>query len=363
MTKLTGSLLRRITLQGPITVADFMAEALNNPKYGYYATRDPLGVSGDFITAPEISQMFGELIGLWCAVVWQAMGSPDRVVLTELGPGRGTLMADALRASRGVPGFHEAVTLHLVETNPVLRSRQAETLADAGWAEPPRWHDDFTGVPDGALLLVANEFFDALPIRQFQRTEAGWHERLIDANEAGTGFCFGLGPAMAGPPLIDRSLWDAPPGSIAEVSPAGLSLAHILGTRIATAGGAALIIDYGYAPSQPGETLQAVRAHEFRALLDRPGETDLTAHVDFGAFLKAGTEAGATSFGPIGQGVFLERLGLGPRAEALLATATPGQTDDIRAARERLTGLDQMGKLFKATVLQNRALPPPPGFA
>jgi len=362
MTGLTDHLLRRIALQGPLTVAEFMAEALGHPKYGYYATRDPLGAAGDFITAPEISQMFGELIGLWAAVAWQAMGSPDRLILAELGPGRGTLMADALRATRRVPGFHDAVSLHLIEMNPVLRTRQAEALADSGLAAPPAWHDDFGDLPDGPLLLFANEFFDALPIRQFQRDPAGWRERMVDADDAGTGLRLGLGPVQPDPPLLDSNLKDAPPGSVAEVCPLTRTLAHALGARLAREGGAALIVDYGYAPSQPGETLQAMRAHEFRDILDRPGETDLTAHVDFAALLRAGCEGGASGFGPLPQGTFLERLGLGARTEALLTTATSRQAEDIRAARDRLASPGGMGDLFKAAVLQHPDLPPPPGF-
>ncbi len=234
-------------------------------------------------------------------------------------------MADALRATRRVPGFADALSVHLVETNPVLRKKQAETLAASGLARPPVWHDDIGGLPDGPLLLVANEFFDALPIRQFQRSEAGWHERMIDADEAGTGLRFGLGPVMVEPPLFDPRLRDAAPGCVAEVSPATLGIARVLGARLAATGGAALIVDYGYAPSRAGDSLQAVRGHEFRDVLDRPGETDLTAHVDFAALLTAGAEAGAAAFGPVGQGAFLERLGLGARAEALLARATPAR--------------------------------------
>ncbi len=362
MTALEKGLLERIALHGPMTLADFMAEALNHPKYGYYATRDPLGVAGDFITAPEISQMFGELIGLWCAVVWQGMGAPDPFLLAELGPGRGTLMADALRAARRVPGFREAAAVHLVETNPVLRERQAESLTAAGLKRPPAWHDDFASLPDGPMLVVANEFFDALPVRQFERSEAGWHERMVAAAEDGNGLHLAFGPAAPLPPLFVTPLGDSPPGSRLEVSPASLTLAHALGARLADHGGAALIIDYGYAPSQPGDTIQAVRNHQYCDILESPGEADLTAHVDFDAITRAAGEGGAQVLGPLEQGTFLQRLGLDARAEMLLAGASAGQVEEIRAARERLTAADQMGVLFKVLALQHPDLPIPPAF-
>lgn len=362
MNALTGLLRRRIALQGPITVAQFMAEALNHPKHGYYATRDPLGVDGDFITAPEVSQIFGELIGLWCAVVWQTMGSPHSFNLVELGPGRGTLMADALRATRAVPGFRNAASLHLIETNPVLRSRQKVAVANAALSRGPTWHDDLAGVPDGPMILVANEFLDVLPVRQFQKTENGWSERLVNVTEDGDALCFMLGPPHARPALLDESLWDAPLGSVAEVAPASLSLAHEVGTRVNVTGGAALFIDYGYAPSRTGETLQAVRAHAYHPVLETPGEADLTTHVDFAAFLRSATQAGAQVFGPVEQGLFLQRLGLDSRAEMLRTKATPEQATMIETSVKRLSNPDQMGTLFKAAVLQHPDLPMPPGF-
>ena len=362
MTPLEAELLDRIALNGPMTLAEFMAEALTHPRHGYYATRDPLGVAGDFITAPEVSQMFGELIGLWCAVVWQGMGAPDPFVLAELGPGRGTLMADALRAARRVPGFRDAARVHLVETNPVLRERQAQSLADAGLRGAPAWHDDFAALPDGPMLLIANEFFDALPVRQFERGESGWHERLVAASADGTALCLALGPAGSLPSLVPKGLADAAPGKTVEICPGGIALAHALGSRLAEQRGAALIIDYGYAPSQPADTVQAVRGHAYCGILEQPGETDLTAHVDFDALAGAAGEGGARVFGPLGQGAFLERLGLKPRSEMLLAGATPDQAAAIKAAYERLTAADQMGELFKAFALQHPDLAPPPAF-
>lgn len=356
-------LLGRIALSGPLTVADYMAEALGHPRFGYYATRDPLGAAGDFVTAPEISQMFGELIGLWCAVVWRAMGRPDPVHWGELGPGRGTLIADALRAGRTVPGFVEAARLHLVETSPVLRRLQAATLARAEPPHPPLWHADLSGIADGPLILVANEFLDALPIRQYVRTAAGWHERLVTADANGGGLAWALSPPLSRPPLLSPAVLDAPVGAVAEVSPAVIGVVDAIGRRLAEAGGAALIVDYGHARSAAGDTLQAVRGHAYHDPLADPGQADLTAHVDFETVLRAGAEAGARPFGPLPQGLFLERLGLGARAEALLAGADPAQAEAIRTARHRLTAPEQMGSLFKAVSLQHPELPPPPGFA
>ena len=223
-----------------------------HPRLGVYTGRDPFGAGGDFTTAPEISQMFGELIGLWSAVVWQAMGRPDPVALVELGPGRGTLIADALRAAHGVAPFRAAVRLHLVETSRRLRDRQGEALAQAGLDREPVWHDTLAEVPDGALLAVANEFFDALPVRQFQQTEQGWRERLVGIDGAGGGFGFVLAPSAAARTLVPPSLGHAPPDTVFEVSPTAIAIAHALGGRLTRCGGAALIVDYGYAEGATG---------------------------------------------------------------------------------------------------------------
>ncbi len=228
-------LLGRIALGGPLTVADYMAEALGHPRFGYYATRDPFGAAGDFVTAPEISQMFGELIGLWCAVVWQAMGEPDPVRWVELGPGRGTLMADAIRAGRTVQGFLQAAHLHLVETSPTLRSIQADTLAKGSPPRPPLWHADLSDIPDGPVILIANEFLDALPIRQFERTAAGWCERLVAAGPGGDGLIFALSPPSCRPPmLLSPAVFDAPLGAICDQSATDRDLD--LTTRLAVPG-------------------------------------------------------------------------------------------------------------------------------
>jgi NADH dehydrogenase [ubiquinone] 1 alpha subcomplex assembly factor 7 len=354
MTPLARLLARRIALAGPLTVAEFMAEALGHPEHGYYQHRDPLGAAGDFITAPEISQMFGELIGLWCLEVWREMGAPSPCLLVELGPGRGTLMADAMRAARIRPAFCEAARLHLVETSPALRALQAKALA----AHKPAWHERLAQLPEGPLLLVANEFFDALPVHQFVLGSEGWRERVVALQGEALAFATAApGPAFA--LLSDRQR----EGPAAEVSPSGLGLVGAIARRLAAQGGAALIVDYGTSRSMPGESLQAVQRHRPVDPLAEPGEADLTAHVDFEALARAAREAGAMVHGPLPQGEFLIRLGLPARAESLIARATPEQARAIEAARRRLLDTREMGTLFKALVLTAPNMPAPPGFA
>jgi NADH dehydrogenase [ubiquinone] 1 alpha subcomplex assembly factor 7 len=362
MTPLAERLRRRIALAGPITVSEYMAEALGDPAHGYYATRDPFGRTGDFVTAPEISQMFGELIGLWCAGVWADAGRPAPVSLVELGPGRGTLMADALRAARAMPGFLEAVRVNLVEMSPVLRRSQEAMLSNAPLAAPPAWLDRLADLPPGPMLLIANEFFDALPVRQFQRTERGWRERLVDWNEEESRFrpAVSLQAEPSGW-LVPPALADAPAGSVAEISPAGLSLAADIGARLKADGLAALIVDYGHVGPAAGETLQAVRRHRYADPLEAPGEADLTAHVDFAALSQAAREAGAEAYGPLAQGEFLRRLGIETRADRLASEATPEQAHEVASGLRRLTEPDQMGRLFKALALAPPGLRPP-GF-
>src|SRR5712671_6965901 len=259
MTPLEEVLARRIRTQGPLTVAEFMAEALGHPEYGYYATRDPLGRRGDFVTAPEISQVFGELIGLWCVDLWDRAGRPTPFVLAELGPGRGTLMADALRAARIVPEFLTALRLHLVETSSVLRQAQHRALKAFG----PVWHDSIASLPPGPCLLVANEFLDALPIRQLVKTETGWHEKLIGLSAEADSLAFALSPGPApSAALVPAELQAAPPGSVCEISPASLAVADTIARRVVAEGGAALIIDYGHVRRGCGDTLQAMRRHQ-----------------------------------------------------------------------------------------------------
>jgi NADH dehydrogenase [ubiquinone] 1 alpha subcomplex assembly factor 7 len=350
---LLAHLARRIRDAGPMSVAAYMEDALFHPRWGYYATRDPLGARGDFVTAPEVSQVFGELIGLWCAELWQRLGAPDPVLLVELGPGRGTLMRDALRAARIVPDFARAARLHLVERSPVLRAAQARTLAEAA----PLWHDALATAPPGPMLLVANEFLDALPIRQFVRAGAEWRERVVTMT--GDALTFALDPA----PATGENLPDAPPGAVCEIRPTSRTLAREIGERLAAAGGAALFVDYGYWPSACGDTLQAVRRHRAHEVLADPGEADLTAHVDFANFAQAAEASGARAWGPVPQGLFLERLGLGARAARLAANAEADAAERIRSGCHRLAAPEAMGTLFKALALTSPDGPAPAGFA
>ncbi|WP_299397176.1 class I SAM-dependent methyltransferase [Pelagibius sp.] len=362
---LLDELLTRIERQGPLSLADYMALCLTHPQHGYYMAGDPFGApraaGGDFVTAPEISQMFGELIGLWCADTWLRLGSPDPCLLVELGPGRGTLMADALRAARALPGFPEALQIHLVEVSPSLRQQQSAALAPNSAGQKVTWTDSLAELPDGPLLLIANEFFDALPVRQFEQTADGWAERVVVADGDG-----GLAMALAAPSplnaaLIPPGLRGAPAGSLAELCPQGLSLAAYLGARLAQQGGAALIVDYGPAASTAGATLQALRRHRRHDVLADPGSADLTAHVDFQSLAEAAEAKGALAFGPVEQGVFLQALGIDARAEAL-AEAAPAKAEEITAARRRLTAPEQMGSLFKALALTAPGLETPAGF-
>ncbi len=351
MTPLAEKLARRIAASGPVTVAEYMAECLLDPKHGYYTTRDPLGSKGDFTTAPEISQMFGELLGLCLAQAWLDRGAPAPFLLAELGPGRGTLMADILRATKVVAGFHDALTLHLVEVSPTLRAAQT-----AGIPHPVQHHDAADSLPDGPLFLVANEFFDALPIRQFQRADDRWRERVIGLHDGR--LTIGLADPMP-PDHLAHRLDDTAEGDIVEVSPASETIAKTLGARIAQHGGAALIIDYGNARFL-GDTFQALRQHETVDPLAAPGEADLTAHVDFEALARAAQPAVATEMTP--QGVFLERLGITARAQTLARNLGGDALQSHIAAHRRLTHADEMGTLFKAIALYQPGSPPPPGF-
>jgi SAM-dependent MidA family methyltransferase len=343
-----------IAAEGPISVARYIELALGHPRFGYYITRDPFGAGGDFVTAPEISQMFGELIGLWAAHVWQVMGSPPAVRLVECGPGRGTLMADALRAARAVPAFRAALSVHLVETSPALRAAQGRLLADAA----PRWHERLDTALEGPVIVIANEFLDALPVHQFQATAQGWRERLVGLAPDGA-LAFGLAPAVSAP-LVGT----VEPGSIIERSPAQEAVIAQVAAHVATAGGAALFIDYGASESGTGDTLQAVSRHVFVDPLARPGEVDLTTQVDFARLKMVAQRGGAAVQGPVRQGAFLDELGLSVRAERLSARATPTQAADLAAAVKRMTdaGPTGMGELFKAMAVANPALLPLPGF-
>lgn len=352
MTPLAQILARRIGAHGPISVADYMAECLLHPEHGYYTTRDPLGAEGDFTTAPEISQMFGECLGLALAQAWADQGGADRVILAELGPGRGTLMSDVLRAARALPAFQAAIEVHLVEASPALKARQAKTLEGV----KVTWHDHIETLPKGPLFLLANEFFDALPVRQFVRQGTGWCERQVGLVEGQ--LVFGV---TAPAPIADLAhrLDDTRDGDVVELCPALPSIVSEIGQRIDAYGGVALIVDYGDWHSL-GDTVQAVKAHQPDDPLADPGQADLTAHVDFEAIAKAATPALASEM--VEQGLLLARLGISERAEILSHQMSGKQLETHISAFKRLTDAQEMGSVFKAIAIHPRTMPVPPGF-
>ncbi|MFF8798682.1 MULTISPECIES: class I SAM-dependent methyltransferase [unclassified Methylobacterium] len=354
-TPLLALLAREIRAGGPIGLDRYMALCLGHPRHGYYATRDPLGRSGDFVTAPEISQMFGELIGAWAAAILPALSAaaPDaRPCLVELGPGRGTLMADALRALRAAGADFD---LHLVETSPVLRRIQAERLSEAA----PTFHDSVASLPEAPLLVLANEFFDALPARQFVRTGRGWCERRVGLAPEGERLAFGLDPEPDA-----RIAAEAPEGAVLTLPSQALMVTRDLCRRLVARGGALLAVDYGHDRPGFGDTFQALAGHRFADPLARPGEADLTVHVDFAALARAAAAEGAAVHGPVAQRDFLLALGLDQRAERLKTRARPDQAAAIEAARARLTDPDPrgMGALFKVLGASHPALGPLPAF-
>ena len=353
-----------IEAQGPMSVAQFMTISLLDPQHGYYATRDPLGAGGDFTTAPEISQMFGEMLGLWLVQAWADQGCPKNPRLVELGPGRGTLMADILRTAAVAPEFLADLDVVLIEASPALQQVQAEKLrgpngiigADISWQAQ---FDDSLG--DRPLFLVANEFFDALPVRQYVKTERGWCERMVTAlNDE---LVFALAPVAVPRAAIPADRERAPDGGVYESSPAAMALAEDIGRIVANKGGAALIIDYGYGEASGfSETLQAVSGHRFADALAQPGEDDISAHVDFAALAQAGKRGGAAVFGPVTQGMFLANIGITERAEQLMKT-NPASAQDLLTATERLIGNEQMGSLFKAMAFVPSSIGGVAGFA
>ena len=339
MSELAEHIKTQIRDGGPMGLDRYMLECLAHPTHGYYMTAEPFGVSGDFTTAPEVSQMFGELIALWLAEQWLLMGQPQNTRLVEIGPGRGTLMADALRALSSIPTMMEQTSVHLVETSPRLKEVQAETLRNHIGIQ---WHDHINDVPDGPMLLVANELFDALPIRQFVKTDNGWAERHVGLSDDGAfewqDIACPAPPHMAAP--------EAKVGDTIEVSPASSALMADISRRIKFQGGAGLIIDYGYYELATADTLQAVKDHDFSNPLEHQGASDLTAHVNFVALKNIAETTGIHVFGPVAQGLFLTGLGIGARANQLI-TSSPAKADDVLTAKERLVSFEQMGKLFK----------------
>lgn len=358
MNALYQRIARLIETQGPLSIAQFMTLALHDPKAGYYATRQPFGARGDFITAPEISQIFGELLGLWLAQCWQDQDSPPHFHLVELGPGRGTLMRDVLRAGRTVPGFCEAAEIVLVEASPGLTAIQRETLKDSGVSA--RWltHLD-ESLENAPLYLLANEFFDALPVRQYVMSKDGWRERMVTEKNGTLDF------ALAAHPLkglaVPEARGAAEPGAVFETSPAATAIAEEIAQTIAAKGGAALIADYGHMGNGFGETLQAVKGHDYTKVLEAPGEADISSHVDFAALAEAVKRARAFALGPADQGAFLDALGINIRAQ-LLSKANPKDAHVIASAVHRLTAPDQMGTLFKAMAILPESVPKPAGF-
>jgi SAM-dependent MidA family methyltransferase len=345
---LADKLTAQIRAGGPIGLDAFMTACLHDPEFGYYATRPALGEDGDFITAPLISQMFGELIGLWAVETWRRIGAPQRFRLVEVGPGDGTLIGDALRAARLAPDFLAAADLWLVETSAPLAERQRQALAGASG----QWARQLDEVPGGAaLILIANEVLDCLPVTQFVRRKEGWAERVVGLGEDGQ-LAFGFGPSR---PAQDI----APEGTLIEMSAAQADFATAIARRVLADGGAALLIDYG-GEDGGGDTLQALRRHQKVDPLRCPGEADLTVHADFRAVRMAAKAVGA-KVAILPQGVFLRRLGIEARTNAL-ANAKPDSADVIARQCKRLTADDQMGRLFKAACLFRGAEGPPPGF-
>jgi NADH dehydrogenase [ubiquinone] 1 alpha subcomplex assembly factor 7 len=357
---LQSEIKKLIKSSGPMPVWRYMELCLMHPQHGYYISRDPLGREGDFTTAPEVSQMFGELLGLWAASVWKAMGSPSLLRLIELGPGRGTMMADALRALRVLPPLYQMLNIHLVEINPVLRDKQKATLQAA---RNVSWHNSIDEVPDGPAIIFANEYFDVLPIHQAVRRETGWHERVVILDESGQ-LVFDAAPdplprfEVLLPPLLRA----APAGAVFEWRPDTEIMK--IASRVRDQDGAALIVDYGHLRSDAGDTFQAIARHSFTDPLQAPGQADVTAHVDFQALAHAAEDMGARVHGPVTQGDFLQRLGIETRAVTLMAKASHEVSEDISSALKRLIGGGRggMGVMFKVLGISDPRLTMLPGL-
>ena len=360
---LSQILARRIINGGAISVHEFMSEALNHPEHGYYTKSNPIGRSGDFITAPEISQMFGELIGIWCATTWLKIGKPKSFILMELGPGRGTLIVDALRALKKLPEFLKTMELHFVEINPQLKKTQEKLLSDFKIT----WHKKLSDIPQKPTIFIANEFFDALPIEQFFFRNKKWYRRKVDLAEkkyqSEPKFTFIEEPSSLSDvdgQFVINSEWLN--GSIFEFSPQSREVITKISKHINYYNGAALIVDYGYYEPNTNSTLQAIQRHKYVDVLNEPGCSDLTAHVDFKALSSIAKINGISCWGPISQGSFLRRLGIETRADKLSVSASKETKESIKRAKQRLINEDQMGSLFKAMVLGRKSSYPFPGF-
>lgn len=357
---LQSEIKKLIKSSGPMPVWRYMELCLMHPQHGYYVSRDPLGREGDFTTAPEVSQMFGELLGLWAASVWKAMDSPPVLRLVELGPGHGTMMADALRALRVLPPLYQSLTIHMVEINPVLRERQRATLSGV---RNIAWHELIDDLPEGPSVILANEYFDVLPIHQVVRRETGWHERVIELDENGAlKFSAAADPIPRFDVLLPPLVRAAPAGAVFEWRPDAEMMK--IATRVREQDGAALVIDYGHLRSDAGDTFQAIARHSFTDPLKAPGQADVTAHVDFQALSRAAEDLGARVHGPVTQGDFLKRIGIETRAATLMAKATPEVSEDIAVALKRLTdtGRGGMGSMFKVMAVSEPRLTMLAGF-
>ncbi|MBN8544015.1 MAG: SAM-dependent methyltransferase [Alphaproteobacteria bacterium] len=356
MSALLPIIREKIENEGPISIADYMALALGHPEHGYYRKHNPLGARGDFITSPEISQIFGEMIGVWVGEVWRQLGGGP-VSLVELGPGRGTLMADLLRATKKIPEFHDSITIHMIETSPVLAHEQYLTLRNEH--RRVEWLDSVDELPESKTLLIANEFFDALPIRQYVITSEGMCERRIYWDHKSESLQFVLGPpglqlAKSGKVIAE--------GTVMEQCPAARNIMRTIATRIKAHQGAALIIDYGYMGDAHRDTLQAVKAHQFHPVLKEPGDADITAHVDFTALMELTREMGVPTYGLENQGTFLTRMGAEIRAEMLMRNADAAQREQIASSLQRIVSPQAMGELFKVMAICSDAKIEVPGF-
>lgn len=354
-TSLAKIMRQHIATHGPMDIGQFMNMALCHPQHGYYMKQDPFGRDGDFTTAPEISQMFGEMIGAWIADIWIQMGRPAPFGLVECGPGRGTLMADVMRATKGVEGFHTACVMHLVEISPTLKAMQVKALSQYR----PHWHQSLGAVPTGyPLIVLGNEFFDALPLRQLVKVTDGWVERVVTQD-----LTFGVRPA--GVELISQipdKYKYAQIGTVMELSSARMAAMDNVCGMLKRAGGVALFLDYGYEDLAPGDSFQALRGHEYAPVLEGIGDADLTSHVDFGALGCIADGAGMHVFPVVEQGAFLERLGMAARAQALIQNASAAQAQDIKGAYDRLCSPEGMGKLFKVLAVSHCKDIVPAGF-
>lgn len=349
LNKLEKFIKNQIDLNGPMDIGQFMSIALAHPKYGYYMKQDPFGREGDFTTAPEISQIFGEILGAWVADLWMQMGCPESFTLLECGPGRGTLMVDMLRGAKNVKGFHEAAQIHLLEISPTLKKIQGEKL----FPHRPIWHDSLETLPTGEpLIVLANEFLDALPFRQLQKTAEGWQERVVSYEEE-NGFVFALRPV--GKALISHipsHLHSAHPDGVFEIAPARINFIRNLAAHLRENSGVALFIDYGPMRSGLGDSFQALKDNAYAKPLEDVGNADLTSHVDFEALAQAAGQEGLQINGPVNQGTFLQNLGIGLRAQKLKRSASKEQGSDIEKSLHRLTDSAQMGKLFKVLCMR-----------